>query len=76
MVHRVIYDELCQGVVLEQSRSAYVDVVSRLIARGAQGVILGCTEIEMLLDAGDLTVPSFPTTQIHVEAAVDAALAS
>ena len=75
MVHRVIYDELCQGVVLEESRSAYVDVVRRLLARGAEGVILGCTEIEMLLDADDLSVPSFPTTQIHVEAAVDAALA-
>ena len=75
MVHRVIYDELCQGVVLDSSRSAYVDVVDRLLARGAEGVILGCTEIEMLLDASDLTVPSFPTTRIHVEAAVDAALA-
>ncbi len=74
MVHRVIYDELCQGVVLDSSRSAYVDVVDRLLARGAEGVILGCTEIEMLLDASDLTVPSFPTTRIHVEAAVDAAL--
>jgi len=75
MVHRVIYDELCQGVVREESRSAYVDVVQRLLDRGAQGVVLGCTEIEMLLDADDLTVPSFPTTRIHVEAAVDAALA-
>jgi aspartate racemase len=75
MLHRVIYDELCQGVVLEESRSAFVDVVERLTAQGAQGVILGCTEIEMLLDADDLKVPSFPTTRIHVEAAVDAALA-
>jgi aspartate racemase len=75
MVHRVIYDELCQGVVLDESRSAYVEVVERLLARGAQGVVLGCTEIELLLAADDLTAPSFPTTRIHVEAAVDAALA-
>ncbi len=74
LVHRVIYDELCQGAVLDESRSAYVEVVERLTARGAQGVVLGCTEIELLLGADDLTVPSFPTTRIHVEAAVDAAL--
>ncbi len=74
LVHRVIYDELCQGVVLEESRRAYVDIVDRLIARGAQGIVLGCTEIELLIGEGDLAVPSFPTTRIHVEAAVDLAL--
>ncbi len=75
LVHHVIYDELCQGVVLDESRRAYLDVIGRLIDRGAQGVILGCTEIEMLIDQDDLTVPSFPTTTLHVEAAVDRALA-
>ena len=74
LVHRVIYDELCQGVVREESRAAYVEVVGRLVSRGAQGIILGCTEIELLIGPDDLQVPSFPTTSIHVAAAVDAAL--
>ncbi len=75
LVHRVIYEELCQGVVLEESRKAYVEVIDRLVARGAQGVILGCTEIEMLIQDDDVAVPTFPTTTIHVQAAVDRALA-
>lgn len=75
LVHRVIYDELCQGVVLDESRSAYLDVIDRLLARGAHGIILGCTEIEMLIQDDDVCVPTFPTTSIHVEAAVDRALA-
>ncbi|MCW2762216.1 MAG: aspartate/glutamate racemase family protein [Marmoricola sp.] len=74
LVHRVIYDELCRGVVLEESRRAYVEIVDRLVARGAQGVILGCTEIELLVQPDDLPVPSYPTTRIHVEAAVERAL--
>jgi aspartate racemase len=74
LVHRVIYDELCLGVVHEESRRAYFDVVARLVAQGAEGIILGCTEIEMLIGPDDLDVPSFPTTTIHVAAAVDAAL--
>jgi aspartate racemase len=75
LVHRVIYDELCLGVVREESRAAYVEVVGRLVAQGAEGVILGCTEIEMLIGPDDLEVVTFPTTRIHVEAAVDRALA-
>jgi aspartate racemase len=74
LVHRVIYEELCRGVVLEESRRAYVEVIERLVSRGAQGVILGCTEIELLIRPDDLAVPSFPTTSIHVVAAVNAAL--
>jgi aspartate racemase len=73
-VHRVIYDELCLGVVREESRTVYRDVVRRLVARGAEGVILGCTEIELLLSDGDVEVPLFPTTRLHVDAAVTAAL--
>jgi aspartate racemase len=73
-VHRVIYDELCLGVVREESRAVYRDVVRRLVARGAEGVILGCTEIELLLSDGDVEVPLFPTTRLHVDAAVTAAL--
>ena len=74
LVHRVIYDELCLGVVRDESRAAYVEVVRRLAERGAEGVVLGCTEIELLLGPDDLPLPAFPTTRIHVEAAVEAAL--
>lgn len=75
LVHRVIYDELCLGVVREESRAAYVEVVQRLVGAGAEGVVLGCTEIELLIGPGDVPVPVFPTTRLHVEAAVDQALA-
>jgi len=75
LVHRVIYEELCVGVVSDQSRTAYRDVIDRLVARGAQGIILGCTEIELLIGSADSRVPVFPTTRLHAEAAVDAALA-
>ena len=61
-------------MVRDESRAAYVDVVRRLAERGAEGVVLGCTEIELLLGPDDLPLPSFPTTRIHVEAAVEAAL--
>lgn len=75
LVHDVIYDELVLGVVREGSRAAYVDVVRRLVDRGAQGVVLGCTEIELLIGPGDLEVPVFATTALHARAAVDFALA-
>ena len=73
-VHRIIYDELCRGVLREESRQIYRDVISRLVEAGAEGVVLGCTEIELLIEAGDSSVPVFPTTRLHVEAAVDASL--
>jgi aspartate racemase len=73
-VHRVIYDELCRGVIREESREFYRQVIDRLIAAGAEGIILGCTEIELLIGAADSPVPVFPTTRLHVEAAVTAAL--
>jgi len=75
LVHRVIYDELCKGIVLPSSRAAYQDVISRLVERGAQGIVLGCTEIELLVGQADSPVPVFPTTRIHVDAAVGHALA-
>ena len=75
MVHRVIYEELCLGIVREESRAAYQAVIERLVAEGAEGVILGCTEIELLISPADVGVPVFPTTRLHVEAAVAAALA-
>jgi aspartate racemase len=71
-VHRIIYDELCLGIVREQSRRAYQDVISRF--DGAEGVILGCTEIELLISQVDVPVPVFPTTRLHVEAAVERAI--
>ncbi|MDG4862177.1 aspartate/glutamate racemase family protein [Streptomyces sp. T-3] len=74
LVHRVIYEELCLGVVRDESREAYKDVIRELVARGAEGVVLGCTEIELLIGDGDSPVPLFPTTRLHAEAAVAAAL--
>ncbi|MET9962463.1 aspartate/glutamate racemase family protein [Streptomyces sp. NPDC006326] len=74
LVHRVIYEELCRGIVREASRTAYREVIGQLVAEGAQGVILGCTEIELLIGADDSPVPVFPTARIHAEAAVAAAL--
>jgi aspartate racemase len=73
-VHRVIFEELCRGVVRDESRQAYREAIDRLVARGAQGVILGCTEIELLVGPDDVDVPVFPTAALHVEAAVTAAL--
>ena len=74
IVHRVIYDELCLGIVREESRGAYRRIMADLVASGAQGIVLGCTEIELLVGPEDATVPTFPTTRLHVEAAVEFAL--
>lgn len=73
-VHRVLFDELCMGKVLDESRRRFVEVVDRLAERGAQGVILGCTEIAMLLKPEDVSTTLFDTTAIHARAAVDRAL--
>ena len=75
LVHTVIYDELVHGVIREESRRRYVEVIDRLVAEGAEGIILGCTEIELLISAADAPVPVFPTTALHVDAAVALALA-
>jgi len=71
-VHRIIYDELCLGVVKDESRRAYQDVIGRF--DGAEGIILGCTEIELLITQDDVPIPVFPTTRLHVEAAVEKAV--
>jgi aspartate racemase len=73
LVHRIIYDELVLGVVADASRAAYEQVIAALVARGAQGVILGCTEIELLVGPDNSPVPVFATTLIHARAALDAA---
>lgn len=74
-VHRVIYEELCRGVVLDASRAAYRTIINDLRDRGAQGVILGCTEITMLIGAGDTALPLFDTTALHATAIADWAMA-
>lgn len=70
-VHRIIYDELCQGQIQDSSRQTYINIMTDLAARGAQGVILGCTEIGLLIGEQDSPVPVFDTTVIHAAAAVD-----
>jgi aspartate racemase len=74
LVHQIIYDELCVGRVTEASRQAFVDVAQRLAIRGADSLILGCTEVGMLLDESNAPLPIFDTALIHADAAVDFAL--
>ena len=74
-VHRIIYDELVQGRVEPASRAAYREIMARLVERGAQGIILGCTEIMLLVRPEDSAVPLYDTTTLHAEAAVAMALA-
>jgi aspartate racemase len=74
-IHEIIYGELVVGVIRDESRRRYLEAVDALIERGAEGIILGCTEIELLLDPSELPAPAFDTTRLHAWAAVDAALA-
>jgi aspartate racemase len=74
IVDRIIFDELCVGKVLPASREKYKQVIASMASAGAQGVILGCTEIGLLIQPEDVEVPLFDTTRIHAEAAVDFAL--
>lgn len=73
-VHDVIYDELCRGVVKPDSKKVYLEIIASLAKRGAQGVILGCTEIGLLIQASDTNVRLYDTTEIHAEQAVQLAL--
>ena len=75
-IHRIIYQELCLGQVLPASRQRYLEIINRHVAAGAEGVILGCTEITMLIKPGDTQVPQFDSTALHAAAAVDWALRS
>lgn len=70
MVHDVIYQELCLGKICASSKDAYVSTIEKLVGQGAEGIILGCTEIGLLIKQEDLTVPVFDTTLIHAEEAV------
>ncbi len=74
MVHDVIYRELCLGTIQSASKEKYKKIIDRLVAKGAEGVILGCTEISLLINQKDSSVPLFDTTKIHAAAAVDKAL--
>lgn len=75
-VHRIIYDELCRGEIHSGSRSAYEDVMRHLVDRGAEGIILGCTEISLLVGADNASVPLFDTTEIHARTAALRAISS
>ena len=68
-IHRVIYEELVQGIIVDSSREYLLGVIDELVAAGAEGVIAGCTEIELLVKPSDVEVDYFPTTAIHAEAA-------
>lgn len=74
LVHDVIFDELCHGIVRDESRARVLEAIGRGVAAGADSVILGCTEICLLLDPGTLPVPGFDSTAVHVDAALSFAL--
>jgi aspartate racemase len=74
LVNRIIYEELCRGKIEPSSKRSYLDIISRLVFRGAEGIILGCTEIPLLISQKDVNVPIFDTTALHSQAAVELAL--
>lgn len=76
IVHEVIYDELCVGVIADDSRTQYRRIIADLADRGAEGILLGCTEIDLLIMPHDAPVPVFDTTRLHAHRAVDLALGS
>jgi aspartate racemase len=73
-IHRILYNELCLGEIKEKSKGTFQNIIAHLAARGAQGIILGCTEIPLLVSQEDYEIPLFDTTALHARAAVDAAL--
>ena len=73
-VHDIIYTELVNGIVTDKSKKAYVSIIENLMAQGAEGVILGCTEIPLLIKPEDIDIPLFNTTKIHAEKAVEIAM--
>lgn len=76
IIHQVIYEELCQGIITKASQKRYLSIINNLYQQGAQAVILGCTEIALLIKQEDTQVPLYDTTAIHAASAVDLALAS
>jgi len=75
VIHQIIYSELCEGKIKASSRRVCADIISRLINKGAEGIVFGCTELPLLIQAGDIHAPIFNTTRLHAEAAVNLALA-
>jgi len=75
VIHGIIYDELCKGNIKASSRRACIEIINKLTTRGAEGIILGCTELPLLIEPDTIDVPIFNTTQLHAEAAVNLALA-
>jgi aspartate racemase len=73
-MNKVIYQELCRGQILPNSRGTFLDIIERLHARGAQGIVLGCTEIPLLVRPEDCALPLFNTTLIHAEKALNLAV--
>ncbi|WP_457577316.1 aspartate/glutamate racemase family protein [Desulfomarina sp.] len=73
-VHRIIFEELCRGKIMKESKTRYHEIINGMQQRGAQGVIAGCTEIGMLINRKDLSLPFYDTTRIHVEKGIDFAL--
>ncbi len=74
VVHDIIYEELCRGIVSPESKAQYLDVVKMAQAEGADGVIFGCTEVGLLVSPGDFRIPAFDTAELHARAALDFAL--
>lgn len=74
-IHQIIYDELCEGKIKVSSRRVCADIISKLVNKGAEGIVLGCTELPLLIQPGDIHVPIFDTTRLHAEAAANLALA-
>lgn len=74
VVHKIIYEELCKGILNDTSREKYKEIISKLQAKGAEGVVLGCTEIPLLIKQKDVSVPVFDTTTIHGVSAVEFAI--
>ena len=75
-VHRIIYEELVKGVITAKSKQRYLDIIEKLVLKGAEAIISGCTEIELLIKPSDIEVDLFQTTKIHAEKAVSMALAT
>ena len=74
IIHDIIYNELCLGIIKDDSRQKYINIINKLCANGAEGIILGCTEIPLLIKQSDVLIPVYDTTKIHAESAVEFAL--
>ena len=73
-IHKIIYNELCQGLIKKETKVEFIKIIDHLVSRGAQGIILGCTEIPLLVKQHDCAIPLFDTTTLHARAAVEFAL--